>query len=156
MTVSVTEGTVSGSTTMHLHSTGGWEYWGTTTVSVRLVAGTNTVVLGVAPGDTGGGELPNVDWMTVALNTDSAGLGIVCDALEGFKYFPHAADMLTPTSTVMADVRLCECEAIFQHLSRSLVSVCLVLDSHLVVIWLCRVRCAVRTTSCGTMASLRA
>ena len=105
MSVSVTEGTVSGSTTMHLHSTGGWEYWGTTTVGVRLVAGTNTVVLGVAPGDTGGGELPNVDWMTVALNTDSAGLGNVCDALEGFKYTPHAADMTNPSSTGMSDVR---------------------------------------------------
>lgn len=115
MSLSVTEAGGQGSTSVHFHSTGGWEYWTTKRVHVQLTEGTNTVVLGVAPGDTGGGELPNVDWMKVELADDPTGLGAVCNPLEGFKYIPTAADLNNANAEEMSESEICGEDNVLRH-----------------------------------------
>ena len=115
MSISVTEATGSGSTVMHFHSTGGWDYWATKTVQVRLAEGTNTVALSVSSQDTGGGELPNIDWMKVELITDPTGLGNVCNPIEGFKYIPSASDLGNPDATMMTDDEVCGEDNVLRH-----------------------------------------
>jgi hypothetical protein len=115
MSISVTEATGSGSTVMHFHSTGGWDYWATKTVQVRLAEGTNTVALSVSSQDTGGGELPNIDWMKVELITDPTGLGNVCNPIEGFKYIPSASDLGNPDAPMMTDDEVCGEDNVLRH-----------------------------------------
>ena len=96
---------------VHLHATGDWAHWATVTVHAQLRAGTNTVRLGVAEGDTGGGELPNVDWLQVALSQDTGALGTVCDAAVGIRHIPPAHD----DGRVMSLDEVCSEDNVLRH-----------------------------------------
>jgi len=57
MTLTVNGRTIDGTT--QFHATGGWEFWGTHTVTANLIAGANTVTLA---GPTGG---PDLDYLEI-------------------------------------------------------------------------------------------
>jgi hypothetical protein len=93
-----------------------WGYWSTAAAHVQLAAGTNTVVLGVASGDTGGGALPNIDWLQVSLSTDVAGLGTVCSARKSSKYIPkNEAALANPDAEPMSKDEVCGEENVLRH-----------------------------------------